>query len=116
MSGKGTYRMAVERTCETARRLCARAGWSIADVDVLVPHQANLRIIESAAKRLGVPMDRVVVNIERYGNTSAASIPLALGEAASEGRLRDGQRVLLLAFGAGVTWGGVAMRWTGALR
>jgi 3-oxoacyl-[acyl-carrier-protein] synthase III len=116
MGGKGTYRLAVERMCEVARSVCAKAGWTPAEVDLLIPHQANLRIIESAAKRLDIPMERVVVNIDRFGNTSAASIPVALCEAVSSGRLHDGQRVLLLAFGAGVTWGGVAIRWTGSPR
>ena len=99
--------------CAAALSLCDRAGWGSGDIDLFVPHQANLRIIESAAKRLGVPMERVMVNIERYGNTSAASIPLALAEAGEQGRLPPGARVLMVAFGAGVTWGGVAMRWSG---
>jgi 3-oxoacyl-[acyl-carrier-protein] synthase-3 len=113
MAGKGTYRLAVEHMCAAAHRLAGLAGWTPDEVDVLIPHQANLRIIESAAGRLGIPMERVVVNIDRYGNTSAGSIPLALAEADASGRLREGERVMLLAFGAGVTWGGVAMEWTG---
>jgi 3-oxoacyl-[acyl-carrier-protein] synthase-3 len=116
MAGKGTYRLAVERMCDVARRLCAKAGWSIDDIDIVIPHQANLRIIESAMNRLGVPMDKVVVNIERYGNTSAASIPVALAEANHRGRLHDGDRVLMVAFGAGVTWGGAALRWIAPTR
>lgn len=111
MAGKGTYRLAVERMCGVARNLCAEASWSVDDVDLVIPHQANLRIIESAMNRLEIPMDKVVVNIERYGNTSAASIPVALAEAVSTGRLHNGDRVLMVAFGAGVTWGGVALRW-----
>ena len=111
MSGKGTFRMAVERMVAVAGSLCEQAGWTAADVDWLVPHQANLRIVEAAAKRAGIPMERVVFNGDRYGNTSAASIPLALAEAAGDGRLRPGQRVLMLAFGAGATWGGVAVEW-----
>jgi len=112
MAGKGTYRLAVEHMCDLGRALVAKAGWSIADVDLVIPHQANLRIIESAMNRLDIPMHKVAVNIERYGNTSAASIPVALAEAAATGRLHDGDRVLMVAFGAGVTWAGAALEWT----
>jgi len=111
MAGRGTFRLAVERMAETAHALCAQAGWSAGDVAWVVPHQANLRIVEAVAKRLAVPMSRVVFNGDVYGNTSAASIPLALEEASREGRLQAGDRVLCLAFGAGATWGGVAMEW-----
>jgi 3-oxoacyl-[acyl-carrier-protein] synthase-3 len=111
MAGKGTFRLAVERLAETATQLCADAGWAAGDVDLVVPHQANLRIIEAAAKRAGVSMDRVYVNVDRYGNTSAASIPLALAEANAAGRLHAGDRVLCIAFGSGLTWGGVALEW-----
>ena len=114
MAGKGTYRLAVERLCNMAAMLCADAGWELDDVDLFVPHQANARIIEAAAKRLEVPMDRVFVNVDRYGNTSAATIPLALADAVDEGRLRPGSRVISVAFGAGATWGGVALEWTAA--
>jgi 3-oxoacyl-[acyl-carrier-protein] synthase-3 len=113
MSGRGTFRMAVERMVEASLQLCDDAGWAPADVDWFIPHQANLRIIEAAAKRVGVPMDRVIVNVQRVGNTSAASIPLAIHEAAAAGRLRPGQRIVSVAFGSGVTWGGVALEWTG---
>jgi 3-oxoacyl-[acyl-carrier-protein] synthase-3 len=114
MAGRGTFRAAVERLAEAALQLCDAAGWVADDVDWFIPHQANLRIIEATAKRLGVPMDRVIVNVERVGNTSAASIPLALYEAAAAGRLRPGQRVISVAFGSGVTWGGIALEWTGS--
>ena len=113
MSGRGTFRTAVERLSEAAGELCERAGWRGSDVDWFIPHQANLRIIEAAAKRLGVPMDRVILNVERVGNTSAASIPLAIHEAAASGRLEPGQRIVSVAFGSGVTWGGIALEWTG---
>jgi 3-oxoacyl-[acyl-carrier-protein] synthase III len=113
MAGRGTFRSAVERLAEAAQQLCAEAGWAAEDVDWFIPHQANLRIIEATAKRLGVSMDRVIVNVERVGNTSAASIPLAIHEAAAAGRLRPGQRIISVAFGSGVTWGGVALEWTG---
>jgi 3-oxoacyl-[acyl-carrier-protein] synthase III len=113
MAGRGTFRSAVERLAEAAQQLCAEAGWAASDVDWFIPHQANLRIIEATAKRLGVSMDRVIVNVDRVGNTSAASIPLAIHEAAAAGRLRPGQRIISVAFGSGVTWGGVALEWTG---
>ena len=114
MSGRGTFRTAVERLAEAATQLCADAGWSADDVDWFIPHQANLRIIEATAKRLGVSMDRVILNVERVGNTSAASIPLAIHEAAAAGRLRAGDKIISVAFGSGVTWGGIALEWTGS--
>jgi 3-oxoacyl-[acyl-carrier-protein] synthase-3 len=113
MAGRGTFRSAVERLTDMALKVCADAGWSSDEVDWFIPHQANLRIIEAAAKRLGVSMDRVIVNVERVGNTSAASIPIALHEAAAAGRLKPGQRIVSVAFGSGVTWGGMALEWTG---
>ncbi|MGI8847141.1 MAG: beta-ketoacyl-ACP synthase III [Candidatus Dormibacteria bacterium] len=111
MAGRGTYRLAVERLCTIAEQLCADAGWTLDEVQHFIPHQANLRIIEASAKRLGVPMERVVVNVDEVGNTSAASIPLALESAVRASRLRDGDKVLAVAFGAGATWGGVAFEW-----
>ena len=111
MAGKGTFRSAVERLTALAVDLCADAGWSLDQVDHVVPHQANLRIVEAAAKRAGVPMEKVVFNGDRMGNTSAASIPLALAEADAAGRFRPGDRMLWVAFGAGATWGGVALEW-----
>jgi 3-oxoacyl-[acyl-carrier-protein] synthase-3 len=112
MAGRGTFRLAVERLVATAMSLCDAAGWSLDDVRWVVPHQANLRIVEAVARRLAVPMQRVVFNGDVYGNTSAASIPLALDQAWCDGRLRGGDRVLCLAFGAGATWGGVALEWS----
>jgi 3-oxoacyl-[acyl-carrier-protein] synthase-3 len=111
MAGKGTFRVAVERMSDVAQQLCADAGWSLDEVTYVIPHQANLRIVEAIAKRLDFPMDRVVYNGDRFGNTSAASIPLALDEAHRGGRLHPGDRLLCLAFGAGATWGGVALEW-----
>jgi 3-oxoacyl-[acyl-carrier-protein] synthase III len=111
MYGKGTFRLGVERMAESAREVCAEAGWALEDVDLLVPHQANLRIIEAVAKRLDLPMSRVVINIDRYGNTSGASIPIALAEAVESGRVRQGDRIVCIAFGSGVVWGGIALRW-----
>jgi 3-oxoacyl-[acyl-carrier-protein] synthase-3 len=113
MVGRGTFRKAVERLAEAAQEVLDGAGWAADDVDWFIPHQANLRIIEATAKRLGVSMDRVIVNVERVGNTSAASIPIALHEAAASGRLQPGQRIVSVAFGSGITWGGMALEWTG---
>ncbi|MFN2452001.1 MAG: beta-ketoacyl-ACP synthase III [Candidatus Dormibacteria bacterium] len=112
MAGRGTYRLAVERLCHVAEQLCADAGWTLGDVDHVIPHQANLRIIDAAAKRLGVPSERLVLNVAEMGNTSAASIPIALAEAVANGRISPGDRLLCVAFGAGSTWGGIALTWT----
>ena len=114
MRGRGTFRNAVERMTSIGEDLCARAGWRPGEVDLIVPHQANARIIEAVAKRLGVSMSRVLVNVDRLGNTGGASVALALAEADATGRLREGARVLAIAFGAGATWGGVALEWTRA--
>ena len=83
----------------------------VSQLALLIPHQANLRIIQATAKRLGLPMEKVMLNIEKYGNTSAASIPIALDEALSEGRIRTGDYIMLEAFGAGLTWGSALIRW-----
>ncbi|HEX3606686.1 MAG TPA: beta-ketoacyl-ACP synthase III [Candidatus Dormibacteraeota bacterium] len=112
MAGKGTFRLAVERLTEMGQGLCADAGWSVDEVDHVIPHQANLRIVEATAKRLGVGMDRVFFNGDRFGNTSSASIPLALADADRQGRLRRGDRIVSVAFGSGATWGGVALEWS----
>jgi 3-oxoacyl-[acyl-carrier-protein] synthase-3 len=82
------------------------------DVDVYVPHQANVRIIDHAARKLGVPRERVVVNVDRYGNTSSGSIPLALADAAQDGRVKPGELVLMTGMGAGLTWGSALLEWT----
>jgi 3-oxoacyl-[acyl-carrier-protein] synthase-3 len=88
-----------------------RAGITADQVDLLVPHQANLRIIEATAKHAGLPMSKVMVNVDRYGNTSSASIPIALAQAITDGRVGSGSVVLLVAFGAGFTWGSAVIRW-----
>jgi 3-oxoacyl-[acyl-carrier-protein] synthase-3 len=111
MAGKGTFRMAVETFCDVTTGVCADAGWDPASIDHFVPHQANQRIIEAAAKRMGLPMERVVVNVMETGNTSSASIPLALAGAAAQGRFKRGDRIVVAAFGAGATWGAVAWEW-----
>jgi 3-oxoacyl-[acyl-carrier-protein] synthase-3 len=88
-----------------------RAGVTADQIDLLVPHQANIRIIEATAKHAGMPMSKVMVNVDKYGNTSSASIPLALDQAEREGRIGPGSLVLLVAFGAGFTWGSAVVRW-----
>jgi 3-oxoacyl-[acyl-carrier-protein] synthase-3 len=111
MQGQEVFRRAVRVVVDSARTTLDRAGAAPSDVAWFVPHQANIRIIESASSRLGIPVDRTIVNIDRYGNTSAASIPLALAEAADDGRLRDGDLVLMSGFGAGMTWASALLQW-----
>jgi 3-oxoacyl-[acyl-carrier-protein] synthase-3 len=111
MQGQEVFRRAVRAVVDSARTTLDRAGVGAADVAWFVPHQANIRIIESAATRLGFDPRRTIVNIDRYGNTSAASIPLALAEAADDGRLRDGDLVLMSGFGAGMTWASALLQW-----
>jgi 3-oxoacyl-[acyl-carrier-protein] synthase-3 len=111
MQGQEVFRRAVRAVVESARMTLDRAGVAPSDVSWFVPHQANIRIIDSAATRLGIGKDRTIVNIDRYGNTSAASIPIALAEAADDGRLREGDLVLMSGFGAGMTWGSALVRW-----
>ncbi|HKA93415.1 MAG TPA: beta-ketoacyl-ACP synthase III [Acidimicrobiia bacterium] len=111
MQGQEVFRRAVRAVVDSARMTLDRAGVGASDVAWFVPHQANIRIIDSAATRLGIDPARTIVNIDRYGNTSAASIPLALVEAADDGRLREGDLVLLSGFGAGMTWASALLRW-----
>jgi 3-oxoacyl-[acyl-carrier-protein] synthase-3 len=96
----------------SAEELLAACGATVADVDLYVPHQANKRIVDHAVKNLGLDPDRVLMNIDRYGNTSSASIPICLAEAQAAGRLEEGTRVLMSAVGAGLTWGSVYVTWT----
>jgi 3-oxoacyl-[acyl-carrier-protein] synthase-3 len=112
MEGKETYRFATRTLASTALAAVDKAGWKPEDVDLFVPHQANIRIIEAVAKGLGLPMDKMFVNLDRYGNTSAASVPIALAEAVNEGRVKVGDKLVFVAFGAGFTSGAVAMEWT----
>jgi 3-oxoacyl-[acyl-carrier-protein] synthase-3 len=111
MKGREVFKAAVlamaEATDEALRRACVSAD----QIDLFVPHQANLRIIEATAKHAGIPMDKVMVNLEKYGNTSAASIPIALEQALDEGRIGKGSLLLFVAFGAGFTWGSAVVRW-----
>ena len=110
MSGQDVFKRAVKAMGDAAEKILDIAGFTGDDVDLLVPHQANTRIIEATAKRVSLPLEKVFVNIQEYGNTSAATIPLCLVEAKREGRIAPGQLVMLVAFGAGFTWGSALMR------
>lgn len=111
MHGREIFKHAVRGMAESSQRVIADAGLTVADVKLVVPHQANLRIIEAVARRLDVPADRVFVNLEWYGNTSAASVPIALYEAVDQGRIEPGDHVLLTSFGGGLTWASALLRW-----
>ena len=113
MEGKETYRFATRTLATTALAAIRKAGLEASDIDLFIPHQANIRIIEAVAKGLDLPMERMFVNLDRYGNTSAASVPIALAEAANAGRIKVGDTVVIVAFGAGFTSGAVVIRWTG---
>jgi 3-oxoacyl-[acyl-carrier-protein] synthase-3 len=112
MNGREVFKFATRILVQSAEDLLAKCEVSIDDVDLYIPHQANMRIIDHATRKLGVPSDRVVINVDRYGNTSSGSIPLALADAAADGRLRPGQLVLMTGMGAGLTWGSALIRWT----
>jgi 3-oxoacyl-[acyl-carrier-protein] synthase-3 len=111
MNGREVFKFAVREMEDAARDILEQHGVHADEVDCVVPHQANLRIIDSIAKFLELPVDRFFVNLERYGNTSAASIPLAIDEARRSGRIKPGDLSLLVAFGAGLTYGSALVRW-----
>jgi 3-oxoacyl-[acyl-carrier-protein] synthase-3 len=111
MDGKEVFKFAVRIMGEASAEACRRAGWDPKDIALFLPHQANLRIIEAAAKFMGLPMERVFVNLDQYGNTSAASIPIAMDEALQQGRLAQGDKVVMVAFGAGLSWGSCTVQW-----
>jgi 3-oxoacyl-[acyl-carrier-protein] synthase III len=111
MKGSEIFKLAVRMFSESATAILARHGFAVADVDLFIPHQANLRIIEAAVRRLGLPIERVFLNLDRYGNTGSASVYVALEEAVTAGRVKPGDLVLLAAFGGGVTWGAALYRW-----
>jgi 3-oxoacyl-[acyl-carrier-protein] synthase-3 len=113
MAGGEVFKLAVKSMADAAEEAIGDAGLTLDDIDILIPHQANLRIIDGVAKRLRFPPEKVFVNIQRYGNTSAASIPIAICEAEASGRLRRGDKVLLVAFGGGFTWGAAVLEWFG---
>jgi 3-oxoacyl-[acyl-carrier-protein] synthase-3 len=112
MNGREVFKFATRILVQSAEAVLECCGLEIGDVDVYVPHQANERIIDHATRKLGVPSERVVINVDRYGNTSSGSIPLALADARADGRLRAGSLVLMTGMGAGLSWGSAVMRWT----
>src|SRR5205085_5016749 len=111
MKGAEVFKVAVRMFAECTEKILSRNGFTADDVNLFIPHQANLRIIEAACKRVSLPMDRVFVNVDRYGNTGAASVYVALEEALAAGRIKRGDLVLMAAFGGGFAWGAVLMRW-----
>lgn len=113
MDGREVFRFASRILGDAVRRVTEAAGWALDEIDAVIPHQANLRIIQAASKTLGIPLERFYVNVDRYGNTSNGSVPVALCEAVEAGAIRPGSRVVLASFGAGLTWAATAMRWGG---
>ncbi|MBH0200807.1 MAG: ketoacyl-ACP synthase III [Nitrospira sp.] len=111
MKGNETFKVAVRTLEEIARSTLAANHLRLEDIDLYVPHQANIRILKAVMERLGLPIEKVMLNVDRYGNTSAASIPIALDEAVREGRIKNGSLVMLGAFGAGLTWASAVIRW-----
>ena len=111
MVGPDVFKFAVDIFIRQANEVCSKAGVAMEDIDLWVPHQANFRIIDAAARRIGLPLERVAINIDEYGNTSSASIPLALEEAVRKGRVKSGDHVLLAGFGSGLTWGATLLKW-----
>jgi 3-oxoacyl-[acyl-carrier-protein] synthase III len=112
MNGREVFKFATRVMVSSAEAVLEECGKSVDDIDVYVPHQANVRIIDHAARKLGIPQEKVVVNVDRYGNTSSGSIPLALADAADDGRLLPGTLVLMTGMGAGLTWGSALVEWT----
>ena len=112
MNGREVFKFATRVMVSSAEAILAECGRTVEDIDVYVPHQANVRIIDHAVKKLGIPQEKTVVNVEKYGNTSSGSIPLALADAADDGRLEPGKLVLLTGMGAGLTWGSALIEWT----
>ncbi len=111
MKGGETFKVAIRSMVEVSKFVLAESGFTTADVDWLLPHQANERILTATADRLQIPAERCMNNIGRYGNTSSASIPIALDEYARDGRLKRGDLILITAFGGGLTWGAALVRW-----
>ncbi len=111
MAGREVFKAAVRSMCEAVDAVLDSSGVSKHEVDLLIPHQANVRIIEATAKYAGIPMERVWVNVDRYGNTSSASVPVSLHEARKAGKIEDGSLILMVTFGAGFTWAATLLRW-----
>lgn len=115
MNGREVYRFATRVMAQATKEAIEKAGLTINDIALVVPHQANRRIIEAAARGLDIPLERCIINVERYGNTSTASIPIATIEAVESGRLKRGDRIVFVGFGAGLTWGAMAVQWSGPI-
>jgi 3-oxoacyl-[acyl-carrier-protein] synthase-3 len=111
MKGRELFKVAVMKFIEGIRRAAELAGWDVSEIDFVVPHQVNTRIIDAVIARLGIPGEKIMQNLERYGNTSAASIPLALYDAEKEGRIKPGDKVVFVAVGGGIAWGSAALKW-----
>ena len=111
MEGRKVYKFAKKKMVDSVIKALEKAELTRKDIDLLIPHQANLRILESVAKKLHLPLEKIMINLEKYGNTSAASIPIALDEAISQGKIKEGDIVVLTAFGAGLTWGAIVICW-----
>ena len=111
MKGKEVFRVAVTKIPEVIEEALKAANLKVEDIDLFIPHQANLRINQFAAAKLGVPEEKFYSNIQRYGNTTAASLPIALSEALEQGMIKEGNLIMFVAFGAGFTWGATVMRW-----
>ncbi|MBB6176731.1 MULTISPECIES: beta-ketoacyl-ACP synthase 3 [Anoxybacillus] len=111
MNGREVFKFAVRQMGESCIRVLEKAGLTKADVDFLIPHQANIRIMEAARERLELPVDRMSITVNKYGNTSAASIPISLVEEVEAGRIQDGDLIIMVGFGGGLTWGAIALRW-----
>lgn len=111
MRGNEIFKFAVQVMAKSINEILARCSLTIDDVDLVIPHQANSRIIEAAAEKVNIPKEKIIINIDRYGNTSSASIPIALDEALKEGKVKDNSLIILVAFGGGLTWGSCAIRW-----
>jgi len=112
MNGREVFKFATRVLVSSAQALLDMLSLTVDDIDLYIPHQANIRIIQHAAGKLGIPKEKIVVNVDRYGNTSSGSIPLALADAVREGRVRRGDLVLMTGMGAGLTWGSGVMEWS----
>ncbi len=111
MNGREVFKFAVRIMPEASLNVVKKAGITPDDVDMFIPHQANIRIMESARERLGIPKEKMSVSVDRFGNTSAASIPLSIGQELENGRIKDGDVLVLVGFGGGLTWGAITLRW-----
>lgn len=112
MNGREVFKFAVKVMVSSVKKVIEDSGLNIEDIDYIVPHQANIRIIEFAAKKLGLSMDKFFINLQNYGNTSGATIPLAIDEMNKKGLLKRGAKIVVVGFGGGLTWGSMVLKWT----